>query len=396
MDSDAFGIPFEDFERIQNLFQEGGVKNLSAILSEKADEWKESVINIAVCGETYVGKSTFINTSRSVSEKDEGYAPVGIGDTTTEPIPYKHPKNKNMVLWDLPGVGTLRFPKDETYFDTIQIKRYDFFLIFSDQCFSENDAWLGKEVKRLGKSFFFVRSKLDEAMSNASKDGQRIEEVVPRLYHSCYENLENAGIKDSQIFIISNYNHEIGQFDDLMTAILETLSNLKKEAILHSIGPLTHQIIREKKKMLQNRALLKGFLPAFSLVPVIGSYFNETELIEEELDYCMAQFGLDDVSLDRLCGDLKTTKDQITLSLNRYERLKERGNGLENTLLEFYLSQKAEEWAGKYKRYIPLLKMTFSSMIAYCTSVYCLRQQISCMEEDAHTLIDFVIGRHNS
>ena len=89
-------------------------------ISRKTKHWKDLHINIAIVGETYVGKSTFINQLRGLQEWDNGFASVGIGDTTLEPTPYDNPYNANMVFWDLPGVGTLRFPKDDSYLETIK------------------------------------------------------------------------------------------------------------------------------------------------------------------------------------------------------------------------------------------------------------------------------------
>jgi ribosome biogenesis GTPase A len=56
-------------------------------ISRKTKHWKDLHINIAIVGETYVGKSTFINQLRGLKEWDNGFASVGIGDTTLEPTP---------------------------------------------------------------------------------------------------------------------------------------------------------------------------------------------------------------------------------------------------------------------------------------------------------------------
>jgi hypothetical protein len=105
------------------------------------------------------------------------------------------------------------FPKDDSYLETIKIDRYDLFVIISDACFSENDAWLARNILNRGKPFSLVRTKLDEAMTSASYDGHKMEEVIPRIYKSCKDNLRKASIREPKIFVISNYEHEIGQFD---------------------------------------------------------------------------------------------------------------------------------------------------------------------------------------
>jgi predicted GTPase len=170
-------ISAEEKEDLQRMVKETGVKNIPDYISRKTKQWKDVHINIAIVGETYVSKSTFINQLRGLKEWDNGFASVGLGDTTLEPTLYENPYNANMVCWDLPGVGTLRFPKDDSYLETIKIDRYDLFVIISDACFSENDAWLARNILNRGKPFSLVRTKLDEAMTNASYDGHKMEKL---------------------------------------------------------------------------------------------------------------------------------------------------------------------------------------------------------------------------
>jgi len=75
--------------------------------------------------------------------------------------PYKHPNNECLQFWDLPGVGTKRFPKHE-YLEAIQVDRYDFFLLLSASRFTDIDTWLGMEIVKRGKNFYYVRTKIDE------------------------------------------------------------------------------------------------------------------------------------------------------------------------------------------------------------------------------------------
>jgi hypothetical protein len=44
--------------------------------------------------------------------------------------------------------------------------------------------------------------------------------------------------------------HEIGPFDDMMNAVFKSSPDKKRDATILSVGPLTHQNIREKKKYL--------------------------------------------------------------------------------------------------------------------------------------------------
>ena len=80
-------------------------------------------INIGITGQSHRGKSSFINAVRGVKPGDLGAAAVKNRECTMELTPYEFVHNANIILWDLPGVGTNTFPK-ETYLEEIQFTRY--------------------------------------------------------------------------------------------------------------------------------------------------------------------------------------------------------------------------------------------------------------------------------
>jgi predicted GTPase len=127
-------------------------------IDEGIDKSKNVPVNIAVTGNAGVGKSSFINSLRGLRAYSEGAAAVGVHETIFGPTKYMHPINKNIVLWDLPSVGTPTFPKD-TYLQNVRFEKYDYFLIISASRFLENDFWLANEVQRLGEKIFFIRTK---------------------------------------------------------------------------------------------------------------------------------------------------------------------------------------------------------------------------------------------
>ena len=124
------------------------------------NSWQDVRLNIAVCGPAGTGKSTLINTLRGLAPKDKGACAVGVVETTIKVSEHPHPRYKNLTLWDLPGVGTPKFPR-ETYLKVTEFEKYDFFLITTRSRFSENDLWLAKEVENSRKVFFLVRTHLD-------------------------------------------------------------------------------------------------------------------------------------------------------------------------------------------------------------------------------------------
>jgi len=58
---------------------------------------------------------------RSLTADDDGGAAVGVTETTMGIVNYPHPNNAMLKFWDLPGVGTPRFPRDG-YLEAIQVR----------------------------------------------------------------------------------------------------------------------------------------------------------------------------------------------------------------------------------------------------------------------------------
>ncbi|XP_049918408.1 T-cell-specific guanine nucleotide triphosphate-binding protein 2-like [Epinephelus moara] len=138
------------------------------IIQENLDKENNTPINIAVTGESGSGKSTFVNAFRGINTGDEGAAPTGPVETTTQATPYPHPNYPNVTLWDLPGIGTPRFPADN-YLKLVEFERFVFFIIISADRFRENNVKLAKEIQRMKKKFYFVRSKIDNNLRDEER-----------------------------------------------------------------------------------------------------------------------------------------------------------------------------------------------------------------------------------
>lgn len=92
----------------------------SACRAKKELSLMENVnLNIAVTGESGVGKSTFVNAIRGIKDGEEGAANTGVTETTTYPMKYTHPTMPNVYIWDLPGIGTQNF-KAKNYLRTVK------------------------------------------------------------------------------------------------------------------------------------------------------------------------------------------------------------------------------------------------------------------------------------
>uniref|UniRef100_A0A3P9N9F9 IRG-type G domain-containing protein n=1 Tax=Poecilia reticulata TaxID=8081 RepID=A0A3P9N9F9_POERE len=134
-------------------------------------------LNIAVTGEPGTGKSTFVNAFRGINNNGEGAAPTGCENTTTNPTSYRHPDYNKVIIWDLPGIGSTMWP------ERIELEKFDFFIILSADRFRENDVKLVKEIQKMGKKFYFVRSKVsynlrDEERSQMDFTEEKVLETI--------------------------------------------------------------------------------------------------------------------------------------------------------------------------------------------------------------------------
>ena len=146
-------------------------------------------------------------------------------ECTTEPTPYAHPTNSNIKFWDLPGIGTPNFPDLETYVKKVQLEKYHAFLIFTANRFTENDLLLAKTVRSIKKSFFFIRTRIDENV-RAEKRKRLFDEeaMLEKIRSNCAENLGDLLSDVKDVFLISNHNPEEWDFARLTQAILDALT----------------------------------------------------------------------------------------------------------------------------------------------------------------------------
>lgn len=165
-------ISEETTRSIELCLKKGDIQRANSIISDALKNIDNAPINIAVTGESGAGKSSLINALREIKAEEESAAEVGVTETTMKVYSYKHPKVKNLTLWDLPGIGTMKFqPKD--YLEKVEFKKYDFFIIVSATRFTNHEIELAKAIRIMKKNYYFVRSKVDFDLYNEEKSKPR-------------------------------------------------------------------------------------------------------------------------------------------------------------------------------------------------------------------------------
>ena len=168
-------------------------------------------------------------------------AAVDVDETTVEPCCYAHPTNPKVKFWDLPGVGTPNYPK-ETYWEKLELKKYDTFIIFAYCRFTENALYLAKKIRSENKKFFFVRIKIDadvEAEQLRLRASFKEESVLSEIRQNCYDNLEGLVDDKQDIFLLSNHDPAKWDFARLTQAIIDVLPTRQQESFTLTIDVLT-------------------------------------------------------------------------------------------------------------------------------------------------------------
>src|ERR1700744_5331996 len=108
-----------------------------------------------------------------------------------------------LKLVDLPGYGTLEFPK-ETYLERFNILTYDVFVCVFSGKFRDEDSEFFAQLKAHGRPCIFVRNKCDDIWEDGKTDAELRAEITtdlqkhirsrePLLFTSCRTS-ENIGL----------------------------------------------------------------------------------------------------------------------------------------------------------------------------------------------------------
>ncbi|XP_067153077.1 interferon-inducible GTPase 5-like [Apteryx mantelli] len=311
-----------DMNEIRAALEKGDLTAAATKAHEILSNEEKIQLHIAVTGESGSGKSSFINAMRGLQDHEEGAAEIGVMETTMECSPYPHPQHSHVIFWDLPGIGTPDFTPD-TYLKQVQFDRYDFFIIISSSRFTYNAATLAEEIQAQGKRFYFVRSKVDQDVSNERRlydeqgvlkaKGKQATETRPQLFdemavlasirQDCERNLARLGIRSPQVFLVCRDDFSM-KYDGprLLQTFLDDLPSEKKLRFLRPLAITSWEVVRQKKKELMKYVWLKSLASCgASAVPIPGlSTSVDTAILVTSLkEYCRT-FGLTEESLQKL------------------------------------------------------------------------------------------------
>ncbi|KAG2035917.1 interferon-inducible GTPase-domain-containing protein [Suillus americanus] len=133
--------------------------------------YSPNFLHFAVVGSSGVGKSSFINAVRGLSNNHPIASRTGIVDCTPQVIRYPDPRPDSRIIWyDVPGAGTPDVP-DWHYFNALGLYIFDCIIVLIDNRVSESDLAIIRACQQfINVEVFIVRSKSDQHINNMACD----------------------------------------------------------------------------------------------------------------------------------------------------------------------------------------------------------------------------------
>ncbi|KAF1388619.1 hypothetical protein PFLUV_G00092170 [Perca fluviatilis] len=304
----------EQIAESKKELETNGAAAATAMIQTYLDKLDNVQLNIAITGESGPGKSSFVNAFRGIPNSDkERAAPTGFTETTTDVTPYPHPNYPNVTLWDLPGIGTTKFPAEE-YLKKVEFKRFDFFIIISADRFTENDVKLAEEIQKMGKKFYFVRSKIDHNIRDEKRDqGSEFneEKTLKEMREECIKGLKGR-VESPQVFLVASRDLRLYDFHLLKKTLEEELPAHKRYVLLLALPNVSCEIIKKKEALQARIKYLAGASALGAAVPIPGlSVAIDMIMIAYTISQYQATFGLDSESLQRLAQTVGMPLDEL-------------------------------------------------------------------------------------
>ncbi|XP_066494160.1 interferon-inducible GTPase 5-like [Tiliqua scincoides] len=389
-------ITEEDIEEIKKALEGGRMAEAASKIMENLEALDKVPLDIAVTGESGSGKSSFVNAIRGLGDEDDGAAPTGVVETTIVPTAYPHPKHSHVTVWDLPGIGTPNF-QSSTYLEQVNFSHYDFFILIASERFKSNHAQLAHEIQKLGKRFYFVRSKVDVDLEAAKKRRPRAyseELVLGEIRDNCQQCLRNEGINSPQVFLLSSW--ELTKYDFM--ALEDTLENElpehKRHAFLLALPNISLEVLQRKKEAFQKQIWKWAIISCgVAAVPIPGlSVACDVTILMKSLSKYRQSFGLDDESLKKLAKQVAKPVEDIKAVI-KSPLAKEISRDVVLKLL-------TKAGAGglmvvEYFAYtVPILGSLVAGGISFGTTYCMLRNSLNEVSEDAQRVLIKALESH--
>ncbi|XP_077196872.1 interferon-inducible GTPase 5-like [Paroedura picta] len=350
---------------------------------------KNTRLDIAFTGVSGAGKSSLVNAFRNISDYEEGAAKTGVNQTTMDPERYPYPQFPELTLWDLPGIGTREF-KPKEYLEKVNFNRYDFFIIVASERFTINDSMLASEIQKTNKRFYFVRTKVDQAIDAERRKPKFSEKQTLEVIRKyCLGNLKKEGAVNPRVFLVSSWHLNMYDFPDLQKTLADELNDLKRPLLIMAMPAFSREHLRKKKAAMESliwkKALLSCGIGAIP-IPGLSLIFDITLLMETMIQFCKA-FCLDEDSLHNLAQRVGKPVDILKSAIKKTPLANQINPELVQSLSSKSLLVVSAMALEEFSDFIPVIGSLVGGVNSFATTFYMLKHFLEDAVEDAESLL---------
>ncbi|XP_054854630.1 interferon-inducible GTPase 5-like [Eublepharis macularius] len=380
--------PIKEFDILKEKLEKQSLSDVTEQIMKDLSLLKNTVLDIAITGMSGVGKSSFINALRGMTDYEEGAATIGTTQATMEPKAYPHPTFPKVTLWDLPGIGTPQF-ESKKYLKKVNFPKYDFFIIVASDRFTTHDVLLAREIQKMEKKFYYVRTKMDQSIEAEKRDPNfKEEKTVEKIRKYCCDSLIEAGEFNPTVFLIFSWNLNKYDFPSLQETLENELDELKKYALIAIMPAFSREVLKKKKAAMESLifkvALASGVVGA---VPIPGlSIACDLGILAVTMIYFCNVFGLNEDSLCRLANHVGKPIDVLKSAITK-------SSMASNITIKFVsdlLTKSLVHGPRKALKFsvdrIPVLGSLAGGGLSFVTTFYMLKSFLNDVEEDAENV----------
>ncbi|XP_072906459.1 T-cell-specific guanine nucleotide triphosphate-binding protein 2-like [Hemitrygon akajei] len=379
----------KDAKDLVAAYRREGEKGLQLAIQRKSKQFENVQIRIAVMGESGSGKSTLINALLELDENEEGAAPTGSTETTIKITPYPHPTLPNVQYYDFPGFNTTNFPVKK-FMEKTNFSLYDLGIIVTAARFTENDKLLAEALKKAGKPFYLVRSKIDDTIrSEKRKKGYNQEVTFRKVKKYCISKLESAGVLNTPVFLCSAFNLEQFDFPELREAVVSNLSETQKNLFITALPNTSEEAIERKRQALRRFIqMLSAISGSIGAVPIPGlSLACDLALITTGVLHIRKNLGLDEASLSKLAQRVETSVEDLKKGTEHNWVFGEITREQVVLLMQRSTVAMALTIAEPFLDFVPILGSIFGATSSFGVTLMMLNSSLDAMVETAKIVL---------